>query len=405
MSFGLKSNTQNNNNAQNNGEQGERYESGISYCEYNQAQFDMIDVEATKSKKGLIKEFSATGVLNYMQTLGYQKQPNQMYDTRQPLPEEGEEYSAGEIEDMAKFEANYYIWDTDDTGKRVRKQGRRCRPEPELVLAFDFNEYMFDYSKTPFAKSADEDLKPLRISMNGWFNPKLAFNMNIRNTINYKTKEMHEGNPLIKVAKAAGILEQFTKSGNVNDGHEYALLAGATVDLDVSAELTEWKGKTYIDFKLKNPAAVVDMKLKGKVIATKESLIEDANQNLPEFVGIEYNSDSFTYTKEMLENMRKEWKIVASRSTSFHPNKVKSPDFTLGCEWEDSTLYKACIKHGIWLPPEALGSNGGKVDEPQQQAPAEKQEPAKKEEKIVYNEPAKIDNSLDDGFEDPDIPF
>lgn len=399
MAFGVQKETK----TQGTGD--DAYESnGVTHTQWAVAQFESIDVESTKSKRGDIKEFSSVGVCNFIMNLGWQKQDDQSYATKVPVPAEGEDNSPEELQHMADFADNYYGW-VEEKGVQVRKQYRKVRPEAELAVCFDFNEHMLDYNKSPYGKG-DENLKPLRISMNGWFNPKKSFNTRVRNTINFKNKKMSENNPLYRVAKAGGVLKSFTESGNVKDGHDYALLAGVVVEFDVTAELSEWEGKKYIEYKLKNPSPVIDVKVKGKVVAAKEDIIKDAKEGIPAFVGIEFDDEGFVYTKEDLDAIRSEFKIIASRAVSFKPSPVKFPDFDKGCYWKDSTLYKACVEHGIWLPPEAKVDGAQTTEQPKQEAQPEVKKEIPAQKPVEATPAAKVvDSEVGEDFDDSEIPF
>lgn len=296
--------------------------------------FDSIDAEVTKDKRGNdVKEFSALGVLNFMMTLGLHDQGVAEYDTKCALPPEGEENSQEELAYMEKFKGAFFKWVEKD-GKQIRKQCRNRQPEEELVLAFDIPSVMIDHDKFAGEGGDSIGVKPLRISWNGWFNPYKQFNAHVRNQINFKTKEMSETNPLYKIAKAGGVLDEYIKSN-----YNYAVLAGVVMNLDVTVTRNVYKGSTYLDYSIRNPSKVEDIKFKGKVVASKEEQLEEAKTDV-EFVGIEFDECDH-YDVEDLKQIRKEWKIVASRAVSYKPSPVNYPDFVKGCEWENSTLYKA----------------------------------------------------------------
>ena len=263
---------------------------------------------------------------------------------------------------------------------------------------------MIEHDKFSAEGSDGIGTKPLRISWNGWFNPYKQFNTHVRNQINYKTKEMSESNPLYKIAKAGGVLEEYIKSG-----YNYGVLAECVVNLDVVVEKNVYKGSTYLDYSIRNPSKVEDIKFKGKVMASKEEQLEEAKTDVG-FVGIEFDSrdeqgNPISYDVEDLKQIRKEWKIAASRAVSYKPSPVNYPDFVKGCTWEDSSLYKALEQHGLLLndTPQASqqGVSGSQVDgsnkseTPQQKAP-EKKEPVQQEPQ--YNEPPELDF-------DSEIPF
>ena len=376
----------------------------IDYEGKNNYIFDMIDAEVTKNKRGDdVKEFSALGVLNYMMTLGLHEQGVAEYDTKCALPAEGEENSQEEIEYMEKFKGAFFKWVEKD-GKQIRKQCRNRQPEEELVLAFDFPSIMVEHDKFSAEGSDGIGTKPLRISWNGWFNPYKQFNTHVRNQINYKTKEMSDSNPLYKIAKAGGVLDEYIKSG-----YNYGVLAECVVNLDVVVEKSIYNGKTYLNYAVRNPSKVEDIKFKGKVMASKEEQLEEAKTDV-EFVGIEFDSrdeqgNLISYDIDDLKQIRKEWKIAASRAVSYKPSPVNYPDFVKGCNWEESSLYKALEANGLLLndAPQASqqqdnvaqGDSSNKSETPQQKAP----EKAQKE--VIDNEPPAMDWDQEIPFIDP----
>jgi len=323
------------------------------------------------------KTQTSVGILNLMIEAGFQPQTDAEYDTRCALPEEGEKNSKEELEVIEKFPSNYFKW-VDDKGTKKRKQCRPQNPEQELILCIDFPDLMVDYSKHPNSDLETEDLKPLRVSLNGRF--KKDFNRHIVLRLN-KDAKMSAKNLMYKIAEKSGKLQEFIDS-KYNPG----VLAGAACKWSVDFQKNVSGDSTFYSIQAVDPTSIEEVKA-GKVTVSVADQIPECS--VP-FTGIMLNSEEEgAYSEDVLKNIRREFLNVMKKCVAFKPSPIKYPDFVLGCNWEDTDLAKA-LKASI------------EKNNPKEDSSSKEQSKAEEEVEVADNDNTPL--SEDDGF-DEDIPF
>lgn len=316
-----------------------------------------------------VKSEEYQGVVNYILDLGYQPQSDAEYDTKFALPTGDEENSAEELAHIDKYPTNYFKW-VDDGGVRKRKQCRPQRPEQEVAISLDFPEVLVDYSKHPVSSSSTPDVKPLRVSLNGWYKDNKRgiedFTRHIAVRLNREGK-LSDKNMLYKIADKGGVLQQF-----IDSEYDLGSLVQATSWWSLKAVMTD---QGFLNLSVKDPS-----KLKRNETPMKVDV---------PFVGILLNGGE--YPADNLKHIRSEHKKVLARATSFKPSPEKYPDFVLGCDWLDSDLSKAL--EATQKSPKSEGK------QPQEEAP-------KAAQKAVQEQSTASEPEPEDGFDfEDDIPF
>lgn len=303
--------------------------------EWNDYLYSLTDAEevAVEGKKGrFVKKHSAVGVLNFIMDMGFQPQKDSEYDTKCAVPEEGQENSEEELARIEKWPTNYFRW---VDGKR--KQYSPNRPEQEYAFFYDFPEIVVDWTKHPKEDMHKLGTKPLRISYNGRFGKtdSLVFNRTLPFRIDYKTKVLSSKNPIAKIANSSGVAKEFTDSG-----YDLGVLASSACMWEIEFGRNVSGDRTFYNTTLKGHSAILDVKVGGKVVATREDQIPTCDV---EFVGVPLNDESFEYSEDTLGYIknRKELIEVVGRATSFKPSPVNYPDFIIGVDYADTVLAKA----------------------------------------------------------------
>jgi hypothetical protein len=315
-------------------------DSGVSteqwneWSEYLHTLIKADDVPVAGKKGKTTRTKTQVGILNFIMDMGFQPQADGQYDTKCALPLDGEDYSQEELDHIAKYPTNDFIWVTDDNGVRKRKQTAPKRPEQEYAFFFDFPEVMVDWAKNPNEDMHKLGQKPLRISYNGRFGKigQLVFNRTLPFTIDFKTKVLGSKNPIYKIADKMGVAQAFESSG-----YDLGVLAGRACKWSVISEKNVSGDKTFYNLTIKDASKIEEV-VAGDIKITVEQQIPKCDV---EFVGVHFNAESYdSDTIEYIKN-RKELVEVVQRATSFKPSPVNHPDFIIGCEFKDSGLAKA----------------------------------------------------------------
>lgn len=321
---------------------------------------DEVAVVGKKGKTSRTK--THVGILNFIMDMGYQPQPEGEYDTKCALPSEGEEFSTEELEHMAKYPTNRFIWVTDEKGNTKRKQTAPKRPEQEYAFFFDFPEVMVDWTKHPNEDMHKLGQKPLRVSYNGRYGKvgQLVFKRTLPFTVDYKTNTLGDKNPIYKIADKLGVARTFEEQD-----YDLGVLAGRACKWSVVSEKTTLDGKTFYDMVIKDASRIEEV-VAGNITVTVEQQIPKCN--VP-FTGVHFNAES--YAPEVIEYIqnRKELLEVVMRATSFKPSPVKHPDFVLGCDFKDSGLAKALGVVASKVAPSPQTNSTGKPDTDHEEVP------------------------------------
>lgn len=404
MGFSTKANTE---AALGNSETGATGSSSTpeQWKEWDEYYFGLIKGEAKQSvrKDGsevegkTYKKTTSVGILKAIFDLGTQPQQDSSYDSKCALPEEGEDYSAEEREHMKKFPTNDFVW---EDGKR--KQTKPERPAQEYVFMYDFPKIMVDWTKHPLEDMQRLGVKPLRVSYNGSFTKGgvTYLGKNLRLTPHWQTKKLSPNNPIMKIASSSRLLKEFEDSS-----YDLGTLVESACKWEVFLEKRVVDNKTYFQPVIKNHSEITEVDA-GDVVVTIEQQIPQCDT---EFVGVLMNGGDYPDNVLEVISHRKELMSVLPRSTTFYPNKVKAPDFTLGVSWEESDLCKALTayleKNGKDAPkasntssPESEVNTQPKkevVSKASTQAPVTKESVAEKAEEFEG-----------DGYDfDTDVPF
>lgn len=282
-----------------------------------------VEIEPGKFKK--TKTYA--GILNLIVEAGYQPQEDAEYDTKFKVPVGEEENSEEELEHIKKYSNNYFKWVNDNKGVQKRKQCRPQNPEQEVILCIDLPKIMIDYSKHPSSDSESPDLKPLRVSLNGRYKDTFYRHIVLRLD---RDKKLSEKNMLYKIANKAGVLQEF-----IDSEYDLGVLAGATCNWSLEYSKNHSGERTFHNIQLKDPVAIEEIEAGDQKITVAQQIPKcDVS-----FVGILLNGGD--YSEGVLLNLRKEFLNVMKKCVSFKPSPVKFPEFTLGCNWEDTSLCKA----------------------------------------------------------------
>ena len=196
-----------------------------AWTEWNQKIFDAFDHVVFEENGKDVKEGEIVGVVNFMMDIGIQKREMD-YESKVAAPKGSEEYSQEEIEYMEKYVGSDFIWKRDyKTGKEVRRQ-TSYRHDPSWIVAVDFPDILIDYNSHPLAEGTEEDLRPLRIDINGDYKGDFKRNIDLPNL--RKGEELSDGNYFHKLAKACVVLEDF-----INSDYDVGEIAGGVCNFTV----------------------------------------------------------------------------------------------------------------------------------------------------------------------------
>lgn len=352
--------------------------------EWNQYQFDTFKAKAKELPNGKTrKEKSLIGRVNLVMDLGFPPSAPSEWETKCALPSGDEEYSQEEIEWMEKNPSHDFIWtkEWDDGTKKsvtVRKQTSPSYPAQEYGVAVDFPQIMLDYSKRPESTSDKEDLRPLRISLNGSFHQKFFKTI----VFDGSFKPVSSNNLIYKICAAADREKEL-----VDSQFDIATVAGATCNFTVRADLnTSDDGITYVNWNASKPASVEDIETpEGEWSA--EDQIEKAfeGKNVSEFVGILL--DGQDYTDEMLSMLGNDtfgYVKHASESATFLIEGVSKKtgneySFEKGLDYESTDFAKEWKAFREKNGESVAGLSATPKESPKKQTPVENK-PSVKEE-------------------------
>ena len=304
--------------------------SGDEWDVWNDYLYSCIGAKEQGKDGKFKKTKQLAGYINFIMEAGYLPQQDSFYDTKCALPAEGEENSPEELEYMEKYTTSYFEWVVDysvQPNKKVRKQRSPRNPSEEIVICVDFPKIMVDYSKHPASKSDKEDLKPLRISLNGMFKNSFARSINL----DVKNKVMSDKSILYKTANACGVLEDF-----ISSEYDIGVLAQGVCKWTIEYSKNVDGGNTYHKMSIKNPVAIEELELDD---GTTISVASQTPSCDVEFTGITLMDGD--YSEENLNQVRSEFIRVMEKGVAFKPSPVKHPDFVLGIDWKDTDLAKA----------------------------------------------------------------
>lgn len=314
---------------------------------WNQHQFDVFKAKAKELPNGKTrKEKTLIGKVNFIMDLGYPPAPDSEWDTKCALPADGEEYSQEELDWKEKNPSHDFIWKTeyeDGKKKTVRKQTSPSYPAQEYGVAVDFPQIMVDYSKHYNSDSDEEDLRPLRISLNGSFHQRFPKNI----VFDGSYKPVGSNNLLYKICSAADLEKELIESE-----YDIATLAGAVCNFNVRCDLNVGDdGVTYVNWTANKPSGIEDIETPTGDFSAEDQ-IEAAfkDKNVADFVGILL--DDMEYTDEMLSMLGNDtfgYVKHASESKKFVlegvSKKTGNPySFEKGVEYSETDFAKAWAK-------------------------------------------------------------
>lgn len=387
--------------------------------EWKRYQFETFKAKVQELNNGKQrKEKTVACVVNLIVDLGTPAGVVDTYKTKCELPLEGQDYSQEEEDYMAKNKGTDFIWDKEwdatvdndrgGKGKMVpaRKQTRIANPTQEFGIAVDVPSVLIDFSKHPNSTSTEPDLRPLRISLNGWSNFSKSFKKVIKFQMGWNDTEIHENNFVRKIAKAAEVEGDLAKKWDIGE------IVQAVCNFKVRMDLQDNDKGTYLDIEALSPSIIEDTEDEdGEIVVSAERKREKALQceTLAPFTGILL--DGMDYTDEMLsmigsdhfrfiERAETSRRLVVREGISTKTGKPYSIEE--GFDYEGCDFQKAYDK---WKEKKAKGGSGGK--------PAEKKEVVKEQPK-PQQKPAekipeeKVDNGMfgeDDDFFNDEVPF
>ena len=299
MTFSKKAAAPQTNNTNSSGEG-----SDITQAQWNEwamYQYDAFKAKGRELQNGkLRKEKTLIGKVALIMDLGFPPAADSQWKTECALPTSGEEYSQEEIQWMEKNPSHDFVWakEYDETVKKsvtVRKQTSPSYPAQEYGVAIDFPQVMIDYSKHPQVESEDEDLRPLRISLNGNFNHKFFKTI----VFDGSFKPVSDKNIVYKICTAAGLEKELHSSQ-----FDIATAAGAVCNFAVRADLDDQSGedntgKVFVNWAATKPALIEDLETpQGEWSADEQIEAAFKDKNVPEFTGILL--DGMNYSDEML---------------------------------------------------------------------------------------------------------
>lgn len=278
--------------------------SDVTQAQWNEwamHQYDAFKAKGRELQNGKIrKEKTLIGKVALIMDLGFPPAADSQWKTECALPTSGEEYSQEEIQWMEKNPSHDFVWtkEYDENVKKsvtVRKQTSPSYPAQEYGVAIDFPQVMIDYSKHPQVESTEEDLRPLRISLNGNFNHKFFKTI----VFDGSFKPVSDKNIVYKICAAAGLEKELHSSQ-----FDIATAAGAICNFSVRADLDDQSGedntgKVFVNWAATKPALIEDLETpQGEWTADEQIEAAFKDKNVPEFTGILL--DDMEYTDEML---------------------------------------------------------------------------------------------------------
>lgn len=319
--------------------------------QYYWSLFDSKEVQAQNSK-GVVREGVVQKRKKYVAVckgivdLGLQPQQDASYEWKGESGK-GDDLSEDEKAHIVKYPDNYF---KDVDGKRM--QFKPERPTQEFAIYFDVPKIEVDWSKHPIDALKSLGKKPLRVCYNGYIRIDSKniedFRKHLRFRPAYQTGKLSPNSPLMKMATALNVSEEYSKE------YDIGVFANQAMNVTLVAEKAKdrYFEEIIVDF-----SEISDVEVGGNVF-TREQQIPECNS---EFMGVLLNGGQ--YSEDVLNwvSHRKELNCVLPRATAFQPNAKKNPDFWLGVNWEDSSLKKELDK--------LQGSNNtsqGQQDKPQE---------------------------------------
>lgn len=299
MTFSKKAAAPQTNNTNSSGEG-----SDVTQAQWNEwamYQYGAFKAKGRELQNGkLRKEKTLIGKVALIMDLGFPPAADSQWKTECALPIKGEEYSQEEIQWLEKNPSHDFVWtkEYDETVKKlvtVRKQTSPSYPAQEYGVAIDFPQVMIDYSKHPQVESEDDDLRPLRISLNGNFNHKFFKTI----VFDGSFKPVSDKNIVYKICTAAGLEKELHSSQ-----FDIATAAGAVCNFAVRADLDDQSGedntgKVFVNWAATKPVLIEDLETpQGEWSADEQIEAAFKDKNVPEFTGILL--DGMNYSDEML---------------------------------------------------------------------------------------------------------
>ena len=346
------------------------------------------------------------------------------------MPIEGEDYSQYELDYMEEHAGSDFIttkdWDANainSKGKKgmmveVRKQTSKRNPVQEYGLCIDVPSILVDWSKHPLAaEGAGEDLRPYRISLNGFmFGNRKKIGRALQFETDFRSGEVSEKNYIRKIAIAAGIDAELVESE-----FDIGELAGAVCNFQVTFDISRGD-RVFLNDSASKPVAIEDIEYPDPqndgemAVFSSEAQIKKALavEGLQEFTGIllndmEYDDEMFS----MIYGDKFNFVARAKESDTFIvTRKSDGEEFELGTSYDTSDFKKAfdeyCEKRD---GDKKKTDNKAKADKKKAVKEEVKDTPAKKEtpkpKTTKKPEPEELpEDDMDDGEDfDDDIPF
>lgn len=362
---------------------------------WNELQWNLLDAkEQPVTKKdgsvveGAVKKVKkVVGIPRVIIDCGLQPQQDSFYEWKHEAGtgDSPDEYSDAEKAHVEKYPDNYFK--TVD-GKRM--QFKPERPTQEVAIYVDFPKLLEDYSLHPNPERHSLGKQPLRICLNGYYKDNNrqfeGFARQFKFAPHWQTGKLSPNSPISKLAKSLGVSEEFEASG-----YDFEKLGEGAAFFEVVCT----KRNNFVNFEIKGHSEIIDIEVGDQVI-TRDSQIPDIETPFKTLMvnQEEYEDENLV----QMVNYKKELKAVLPRMKSFQPNKVKSPDFWLGCDWGDSNLKKKLdsLSGSSQASPQASkpseGNQSSTESTPREEAP-------EKTSKSVESLPDVMDDFLDD------IPF
>ena len=305
--------------------------------QWNDLQWNLLDAkeEPVTKKDGSVVEGAVkkvkkvVGIPRVIVDCGLQPQQDAFYDWKGEAGEGDtpEGYSEAEKAHVAKYPDNYFK--TVD-GKRL--QFKPERPTQEVAIYVDFPKLLEDYSQHPNDKLHEMGKQPLRICLNGYFKDNNrgfeGFARQFKFAPHWQTGKLSPNSPISKLAKSLGVSAEFESSG-----YDFDKLGEGAAFFEIVCT----KRNGYINFEIKSHSEIIDIEVGDQVITRESQIPEIATP----FKTLMINQESYE-DKGLVEwiNYKRELKAVLPKMKSFQPNAIKSPDFWLGCDWENTNLKK-----------------------------------------------------------------
>lgn len=344
--------------------------------------FDGKETQATKGdgeiREGIFqKRKKYVGVCKAISDLGLQPQQDASYEWK-GVAGKGDNLSDEEKAHIAKYPDNYF---KDVDGKRM--QFKPERPTQEFALYFDIPKIMVDWTKHPLEALHHLGEKPLRVCFNGYVRIDSMgiedMRKHLRFNPNYKTGKLSPNNPLMKIATALNVNEEYSKE------YDIGVFANQAMNVTLVVE----KGERFFNELIVEYSEISAIEVGDNTITRDEQIPECPS----EFIGVKLNGGDYSEDVVSWVSHRKELMAVLPRAKAFQPNATKAPDFWLGCNWEDSDLCKALGS------VEAPTSNS-------EQSSSKPEQPTKEDSKPAESKPVEASEPpMDDTDFDDMIPF